>query len=227
LLSLVPVRPGIVAGILLALVAAIIALGAIGIARYPALFSQPGALAIVLRLAFVLAAYTLACAWGRRRDWGGGGDVILGAAALYGSVGGTLEILNIAIENGLPVGIHTPALAMMFMVVIFGSWGAAGFRVARSLRSIQAGTLAAVSSAVVCMLIAVTAGFAIELLIVPPDPGYVAIWAEFKRSGWTDARAFGLANTLDSGFTHLALAPVIALGVGGTASFLACIRRKS
>jgi hypothetical protein len=71
------------------------------------------------------------------------------------------------------------------------------------------------------MLIAVTAGFLMEFFLVPPDPAYVATWGEFKRSGWTDARAFALANTLDSGFTHLVIAPIVAGIFGGVASLLA------
>jgi hypothetical protein len=71
------------------------------------------------------------------------------------------------------------------------------------------------------MLIAVAAGFLIELFLVPPRPEYVSTWPEFKRSGWTDPHAFGVANTLDSGFTHLIIAPVVALVFGDVASLLA------
>ena len=73
------------------------------------------------------------------------------------------------------------------------------------------------------MLIGVAAGFVIEFFAARPDPAYVATWGEFKRSGWTDARAFGLANTLDSAFTHLVIAPIVALVVGGLGSLLARI----
>ena len=100
-----------------------------------------------------------------------------------------------------------PVLPIGFMLIVFTSWGIAGFRIARSRRSIRAGLLAAVFSAGVCMLIAVTAGFMVQFFVAPPEPAYVSTWAEFKRSGWTDARAFGMANTLDSGFTHLVIAP--------------------
>ena len=71
------------------------------------------------------------------------------------------------------------------------------------------------------MLIAVAGGFCIQFFLVPPEPAYVSTWGEFMRSGWTDARAFGVANTLDAGFTHLVIAPVVALLFGGVASALA------
>jgi hypothetical protein len=64
------------------------------------------------------------------------------------------------------------------------------------------------------MVIAVTMGFALELFIAPPSAGYIETWAEFQRSGWMDAHAFGIANTLESGFTHLWMGPVVALVVG-------------
>jgi hypothetical protein len=70
------------------------------------------------------------------------------------------------------------------------------------------------------MLISVATGFLFELLLSPPDPVYVATWAEFKRSGWADPRAFGVANTLDSGFTHLLIAPIVATVVGALGSLL-------
>jgi len=66
-----------------------------------------------------------------------------------------------------------------------------------------------------------TIGFVIQLFVAPPEPGYISTWAEFKRSGWIDPSAFGVANTLDSGFTHLVIAPVVALVLGGVASLIA------
>ncbi len=66
-----------------------------------------------------------------------------------------------------------------------------------------------------------TIGFVIQFFVAPPEPGYISTWAEFKRSGWTDPSAFGVANTLDSGFTHLVIAPVVALVLGGVASLIA------
>ncbi len=71
------------------------------------------------------------------------------------------------------------------------------------------------------MLIAVAAGFLIQFFLIAPKPDYVSTWAEFKRSEWTDPRAFEIANTLDSGFTHFIIAPFVALIFGGGASLLA------
>jgi hypothetical protein len=192
---------------------------ALAVVRYPVLFSQPGARVFVLKPICVLAAYAVAifCFAGRRStSW----DTILKTALIFGILTGTVEIVNIGVENGIPFSVHGPIPQISFMLAIFTLWGIGGGRTARALSSIRSGLFAAVSSAGICMLIAVTAGFVIQFFLAPPEPAYVATWAEFKRSGWTDARAFGLANTLDSGFTHLVVAPVVAAVFGGVACLL-------
>jgi hypothetical protein len=106
------------------------------------------------------------------------------------------------------------------MLVIFALWGMAGVRTARELRHFRPGVAATVMSAGVCMVIAVAAGFALELFIAPPQPDYVATWPEFKRSGWFDAQAFAIANTLASGFTRLYLGPIVAVFVGSIGAWI-------
>jgi hypothetical protein len=205
---------------LLTFIAIDIAMTIIALVRYPAFFSQPGARILVVQLACALLAYSVAIVFIARTHgpyWGS----ILSAAIVFGILTGTLEIMNIGIENGLPFAARGPILPIGFMLTVFTLWGIAGFRTTRTLRSTRAGLLAALSSAAICMLIAVAAGFIIELWVLPPEPTFVSTWAEFKRSGWTDVRAFAIANTLDSGFTHLVIAPIIALFFGGIGSLLA------
>ena len=207
---------------MLALIIANLAMIRVATAQYPPFFLQPGAQIVVLETVSALIVYAVAAMWvGRTR--GPGWDAIVRSATLFGVMGGTIEGLNIAIENGIPMAIHIPALPLAFMLIIFASWGVASFRTARTRNSVRAGLLTAIASAAICMLIGVTAGFVIEFFAARPDPGYVATWAEFKRSGWTDARAFGLANTLDSAFTHLLIAPIVALVLGGLGCLLARI----
>lgn len=216
-------RRSILALALLTLVTLNIAMIALAVAGYPGFFSQPGARTFVVEPVCALAAYAVAVVWitsMRRAHW----DTILGTATLFGLLGGSFEILNIGIENGIPFAVHGPVLQIGSMLALFTSWGVAGFRTARSLSSIRAGLFTAVSSAGICMLIAVSAGFCMQFFLVPPDPAYVSTWAEFTRSRWTDARAFGVANTLDAGFTHLVVAPVVAFLFGGVASSLAQFR---
>ena len=211
-------RPGAFA--LLVLIVINLAMIAISVVRYPAFWSQPGARAFVVEPMSVLVAYAIAIVCIARTQstyW----DGILRAAGIFGVLAGALEIINIGIESGTPFSTRGPALQIVFMLSIFTSWGIAGFRTVRSIGSIRAGLLAAVCSAGICMLIAVTAGFLIQFFLAAPRPDYVSTWSEFKRSGWTDPRAFELANTLESGFTHLLFAPIVALVFGGVASLLA------
>jgi hypothetical protein len=193
---------------------------AVAVERYPALWSQPGATSFVLEPLCALAAYAVAIFWFAEAR-SAAGAAIRRAGLIFGVLAGTLEIVNMGIENGVPISVHGPVLQIGFMLAIFALWGIAGARTARVLHSTGGGLMAAVLSAGICMVIGVTAGFVIQFFLIPPNPGYVATWAEFKRSGWTDARAFGLANTLDSGFTHLAAAPVIAAILGGITSLVA------
>ena len=208
---------------LLAVVVMDIAMAAVGVARSPEFFSQSGARAFVWEPVLALLGYAVAIvllARARGAYWGS----LLGRAIACGVMTGMVEVINIGVENGIPFAVSGPFIAPGFMLLVFTLWGVAGFRVTRSERSIRAGLLVAISSAGICMLIAVTAGFIVELFVSPPEPAYVASWAEFKRSGWTDARDFAVANTLESAFTHLVVAPIVALFSGGLGSLLAQIR---
>ena len=204
---------------LLAFVAINLGMVAVGVGRYPAFFSQHGAHTFVLKPVCALLTYAVAIIFMARRN-GPYRDSILRAAMVFGGLTGTIEVINIGIENGVPYAVRGPVVPIGFMLTIFTIWGIAGFQIARSLRSVRAGSLVAVFSAGICMLIAVAAGFIVQFLLASPEPAYVSTWAEFQRSGWTDARAFAVANTLDSGFTHLVVAPIVALFFGSVASLL-------
>jgi hypothetical protein len=204
----------------LTLVILSLGLGIVGVARYPAILSQPGARMFIYRPLVVLLAYACAFVAIALRRWSAVPEKTLSLVTFWGILTGAIEILDICLENGIPLHVHLPGVALAFMAVVFGCWGAAGFQAARFLNSIRAGVISAALSAAICMLIATASGFAIQILVTPPDPAYVSTWAEFTRSGWNDTRAFALANTLDSGFTHLVVAPVVAILVGGLGSFL-------
>ena len=189
----------------------------VAVTRYPAFFSQPGArLAIaepIVALVVCAGSVTLV-GWKREKHL----HTIFKVAAICGVIAAAFEALNIAIENSTA---NSPAITLGLMVGIFLSWGIAGFGAKRTSGDFRSAILAAVLSAAICMLLAVTVGFTLELLLQPPDPSSVATWAEYKRSGWTDPRAFAIANTFDSGFTHLIEAPFVAILTGIVGSFLA------
>jgi hypothetical protein len=206
--------------VLLSLIISALGMIAGSVAQYPRLLSQPGARTFVWEPACALVAYAVSIiliGMARRAYW----FPIQRNAIRFGILTGCLEILNLVIENGFFFGLRSAAVQIGFMLSIFVLWGVAAWRVAGELKSICAGLFAAVTTAGICMLIGVPAGFMMEFFLAPPSSAYVSTWAEFRRSGWTDAHAFGIANTLDSGFTHLVMAPIVALLFGVLGALLA------
>ncbi|HVV45774.1 MAG TPA: hypothetical protein VHC72_11220, partial [Bryobacteraceae bacterium] len=150
-------------------------------------------------------------------------------ATFFGLLTGGLEILNVALENLLPAVWHGAAISIPLMLLPFLLWATAAALATRRTGKFRSGLLAGVLSAAFCMLAAVTAGFLVELDLRPPSTASVATWAEYLRSHWTDPRAFAIANTLDSGFTHLFFAPIVAaiLGSLGSGLTLLAMRRSN
>jgi hypothetical protein len=123
-------------------------------------------------------------------------------ATAWGMAGGALLVVHMALETfGRRIG-ENGWITLAFMVITFLLWGGAGFVAARRTARTALGWLGGCWSAVVSVLGAVTFGFVLMFFEVPPLD-YVATWEEFKQSGWTDVQAFAIANSLDSGFTHL------------------------
>jgi hypothetical protein len=207
----------------LTLVAACASLAAIAIARYTAFLRQPQSWLFMAELAGILLLYAVAALTLAPLCLGARGPICR-FGFVFGLITGSAEILNLVLENCLP-SLARGAFSIAYMLVIFSLWGVAGAFATRRSKSIRVGTAIAATSAALCMLIATAAGFMIELFIRPPDISMVAVWPEFARSGWTDARAFALANTLDSGFTHLLFAPIVAVIFGFFASAMA--KRKT
>ena len=206
--------------VLFSLIALNATMAAFAVARYPALFEQHSALVYVLEPIGILLLYTVLTVY-LVRVRGGAWNTILINATVFGVITGALESINIGLENVAPGAARSPAISIGFMAIVFSLWGMGGARTVRTGKSIRAGIATAILSAGICMLIAVAAGFLIEFFVAPPDPVTVSTWAEYRRSGWTDAHAFGLANTLDSAFTHLAIAPIVAMVFGSIGSLLA------
>jgi len=192
----------------------------IAILRYPVFSLQSGSSLVLCETLVVLGCYGAAIVFLEKINIESLG-VITQSAGYVGLVCASLEFLNIGLENGMPIRIEIPGQSILFMLTLFGLWGIAGFRITRAVHAVKAGILGAMVAAGICMLWATLFGFAIQFFIAPPDPASIATWAEFKRSGWADPRAFGIANTLEAGATHLVIAPIIAIVVGGLGAFAA------
>lgn len=190
---------------------------ALAIGQYPAFLQQRLASNYPLVLAGTEIAYAIALWFVARATKGPLFDARRNAI-VFGLAAGALEVVNIAIENVFPAAGGNPFVSVGFMLTVFSIWGVGGAWTVRSGKSVGVGILTAVVSAGICMLIGVTAGLIVELFVAPLRPEVVSTWAEFKRSGWTDTRAFVVANTIESAYTHLLMAPIVAVVFGSVGS---------
>jgi hypothetical protein len=197
----------------------------LGVRQYPPFWSQAGAWMYVCEPVAALLVFSGLVVWvsEMRGIWW---QTVLRIAAAFGIAAAAIDLLGLIIEDGIVVHVHGPATQIAVMLTQFTLWGAAGWRAARALNSMRAGLVAAVLSGGVCMTIAVTAALIVQLFLVRPSIADVATWGEFTRSGWTNPRAFAIANTLDSGFTHFVVAPVISTIVGGIGALVGTFRRR-
>ena len=205
---------------LLGVIATDLGLVAVRVATYQTFFSMPGALGYLVPVAAALVVYAaVILALPMLAGRSPGAAVALQMGTLVGLVGGAMDIASITLESVLtlpqPVVAVTTLLAMLGL---FLSFGVAGFLGGWRSSSFLSGVGAAVWSAAVAILVAVTFGFLIVNTSLPKlghdeigDPDYV-------RSGWTDVRAFAIANTLDAGLTHLVEGPIIAALLGAAGS---------
>ena len=197
--------------------AALVAAGPIG---YPAFLNQRGSVAYLAEPIALLAVYTVVVLAATRSVSSDRGRV-LRVAALVGIALGVLEIVNISVETftGLS-GAANLATTAPLILGPFLVWSVVAGWAARATGSLRLGLLAAVWCAMVTMMIGVTYGFVLALA----TPGRLAQDLvndpDYLRSGWTDVRAFVLANSFGNGFTHLLGGLIVASVVGLMASLV-------
>ncbi len=173
---------------------------------------MPGGGAYVTKAMVLLAAYSLLVIFGFNKA-SISRQAALRMGGYFGAFGGLVLILHMVLENcGKRIG-ENPIVTLAFMLGAFLVWGAAGYCVTRSTGEIGAGLVVSCWSAMVSALMAVTFGLVLLAVNIPPSE-YVATWSEFRQSGWTDARAFAIANSLDAVFSHLIVAPIVAIVFG-------------
>jgi hypothetical protein len=216
---------------LLALIGADLALVALRAATYPAFFTMPGALGYLAPLLVALALYAAAItALPRLTGRAPAAASVLRVGTVAGVIGGALDVANITLESvvALPQAVVS-VTTLAAMLGLFLAFGAAGFVGGRAAGAFWPGVGAAVWSAVVAILIAITFGFVLATLALPKLAHDMQNDPDYRRSGWTDTRAFAIANTFDAGYTHLLEGPIIALVLGAAGSGLAQIgaRRRA
>lgn len=201
---------------------------AVRTASYPALLSMPGALAYLFEPVVAIAIYAawafalpaIAARFPRS-------PAALRVAFGAGLLGGSVDVLSTALESLSTLPQHvitvTTGVAMFGLFLIFG---VAGFLSARRTYSFWLGVGSAIVSAIIAVMIVVTFGFILVNIALPALAHGELTDPDYLRSGWTDVRAFAIANTYDAAFTHLTEAPVIAAALGAVGSGLGCISTR-
>ncbi len=195
------------------------ALVAFRLFRITAFFAQPDARGYVLRLAAVFVAYAFAAVWAGKKD-GTPWKIILNIAFSFGLATGAIEILNVAVENGLAFGRGDKLFQVAGILGVFGIWGIAGIWATRRLKLVKAGLLASIASAMICMLIGITGGVLIELFLAPTARQQLLRGRSSNVAAGLIRLPSRWQTPLDSAFSHLLLAPVVATIFGVIGSLL-------
>ena len=206
---------------LLTLIAVSLVMVGVRVALYPPVLTQPWGALSVLAAAGALLAYAFL-----------GGFVTahpppdhaaaLRIATAFGLVSGFVSVAHIVQETY--VGLPPQQLAIVtwaFILAMFTPWPIASFVAARRTRRGSLGLFASVWSSAVCMVLTVTFGFG-QLLtsldrLQQQDTGS----PDFLRSGWSDLRAFAIADVFEAGFWHLLIGPCVAVCLGSVAALAA------
>lgn len=135
---------------------------------------------------------------------------------------GILEIVHIAVEGFGGLEAHAETVATgVFTLGLLLFWGSAGFFAVRHRGACGRGWLAGGWSGVVGMLMVVTCGFS-QLYWALPRLEHKNIGSpDLIRSGWTDLRAFTIADLFEAGFKVLLLGPVVGAALGGIGGLVA------
>jgi hypothetical protein len=211
-------------GLLILLAASALMVG-VRVASYPPVLQQPGGLLLVLEPVGALLVYAFFILWATRTPTPEHERALL-IGTLFGAISGVISISHIVREN---YGTMSPRVTVLVtlaaILAMFLPWAFAGFQAVRKTGRVRLGVFAAVFGAVVCMVLTVSFGFGELLTSLPRLAQRDAASPDFLRSGWTDLRAFVIADVFDAGFWHMVIGPAVATVLGGITSALASVRR--
>ena len=197
--------------VLVVMIAASIGMAFAAVERCPGWFYHPGATPYFEEAVYSLVVYAgviVIVVANRGEEW----DEELQNAAIFGSIAAAIEVVGSAVDHIHSAAAFAPAVNVITLLAMLVLWGLAAGRTSRDHGHFRPGLMTALMGAGVTMVIAVVIGFALELFIAPTSDA--TTWAAFTRSGWTDMRAFAIANTFHAGFTDLWIGPAVALLVG-------------
>ena len=194
--------------------------------RYRPLLEMPGGLASVLEPITLLCLLAVLVLWATSRG-GRLPQMVVSAATLFGLVSGGLEAVHIAVENFAGFSGRTETISTgMFMLTMFLLWGAAGFHVSRNTSAASSGVLAGSLSALVGMLVTATFGLVLLTAFMSRLELRNVGSPDLIRSGWTDLRAFTIADSLEAVVKVLVIGPLVGAIFGGIGGLIARPRLK-
>ncbi len=201
--------------VLLVVVACDFALIGLRVLLYTPFLQQHNALLYLVEPVALLLIYA-GIAFATTTDTSPLRHVALRIGAVVGLFTGMMWIINLALETfsaatGIPV-------TAPFLLGAFVLWGVAGFVTTRRTGSLALGVLAAIWSAMLCVLLAITFGFVLTYTSLPTLEQQMVGDPDFLRSHWSDLRAFAIANSFDSAFSHLLGALLISALFGTVGS---------
>lgn len=204
--------------IVLAALAVDLALIGVRVALYTPLLAQPGSIVYIAEPVTLLLAYA-ALVWWITENPAAPRSIALTVGITCGLLSGVLWLVNHIVETfaNLSGSIGTLATAP-FLLGGFALWGVAAFHAARQTSSLFHGVLAAVWSAMICVLITITFGFLLTYTSLPRLEHDLTADPDFLRSHWHDLHAFAIANSFDAAFSHLLGALVISATIGSLAA---------
>lgn len=192
---------------------------------YSPFWSQPGALTYLLEPVVLLLVYAVITVWVTAAT-----TLDRSRAFFYGSViglvTGALWIINLALETFVDLSALGLLATAPFLLGGFVFWSAAGYRVAQRTGSVSSGVLAAVWSAMICVLLTIAFGLLLTYTSLSQLEHQLVADPDFLRSHWLDLRAFAIANAFDSAFSHLLGGLLIGTIVGVASGFLGFLVRR-
>jgi hypothetical protein len=206
---------------LLALTAVSLVMVGVRVALYPPVLTQPRGALSVLAAVGVLFAYAVLCDWVTSSPPPDHASALrIGTA--FGVVSGVLSVAHIAQETYVTLPSHAVAIVTWaFILAMFAPWVIASFVAARRTERTSLGVFTGVWSSAVCMVLTVTFGFGQLLTSLDRLQRQDFGSPDFVRSGWSDLRAFAIADVFEAGFWHLLIGPAVALCLGGIAAVAA------
>ncbi len=138
-------------------------------------------------------------------------SVALQEGAKVGTLAGVLWIVHVTIEYFvfIPKGING-SITLGFMGILFIAFGVSAYRTMNRTQHIAASLLSGVWCAMLSILVLFVYGFIINFLFMKHLISILQFDEEFKMSRMPIA-SYTIHNTLESGGTHLLIAPIIAV----------------